>query len=296
MSSKIDLSLTRNTKMHLDNINKTGSLIKRIGVPPQPDIVVKLLKMINQENLDIQDVVDIVSRDVSLSAKTLKIANSPFFRKTKVDNIHQAICILGIRNFYTIILTASLEEALKVDKVILKKFWRHSKITALSCSLIAREIGFSSETAYLAGLFHDVGIALMLDRYPDYLEIEDYALYPLDISRLTDKYETVTGYESGIYNTNHAVLAYAMAQSWGLADTVCQVIINHHRIQKVIQNTKEDILFNILRISEALAYKYEFDESNKGDSVKAEASHVLDKINIQNIYQKLKDMADESPI
>ncbi|MCX8027538.1 MAG: HDOD domain-containing protein [Thermodesulfovibrionales bacterium] len=283
--------------MQKEQIQRAETLVKSIGIPPQPTIVLQLLKKVNKENLDIQEIVDLVTQDASMTAKTLKIANSPFFRKTKVDTIHQAISILGIKNFYAIILTASLEEALKVDRVVLKKFWTHSKLTALTTSLLAQRMGVNHEVAYLTGLFHDVGIALMINKHPDYQGIQDYALYLIDVSEITDKYDTISGYESSLYNTNHCVLAYAMARSWGLDDIVCQVILNHHIKNHISQNPIEQQLFLLLQMSETIVYRYEKEIYNKSHKTIIEPTcKVIDKSDIERIYEILKATRDEHNI
>ncbi|HIJ60804.1 MAG TPA: HDOD domain-containing protein [Nitrospirae bacterium] len=239
------------------------SLAKNIGIPPQPDLVIKILQQIENDNIDIQNIVNLVFKDVSLSAKVLKVANSPFFRKGKVTSLLHAINLLGIKNFYTVILVASLEEALQVNKEILKDFWSHSRLTSIICSIIAKELNIKEETAYLTGLFHDVGVSIMLNRFDEYNKIQDYSLYLKDIKNLTDCYDTITSYESFLFNTNHCILAYAMAKSWKLSEDLCQVILHHHLKPFVIKNTEIRKLMTILQLAEILSEGFE-----KGDLIK----------------------------
>lgn len=237
--------------------NRVESLAKGVGIPPQPDLVLKVLKEVEKDNADIQGIVNSISKDVSLSAKVLKVANSAFFRKGKVDTLTHAINILGIKNFYTIILIASLEEALQVNEIRLKKFWHHSKLTALASSIVAKKIAFKEEIAYMAGLFHDVGVSILLKRFDNYHNIQDHALYPLEIKRLTDSYDSITAYESYLYNTNHCVLAYAMSKSWGLSEDICQVILHHHTEPYIFKKDVLKTLLSILQLAELLSLSLE---------------------------------------
>jgi len=79
-------------------------------IPPLPDTVVEIENICNNENSTVQDIVKIVEIDPILTAKILKVANSPYYGFTsKITNITDAVALLGINT----ILTFAMETALK---------------------------------------------------------------------------------------------------------------------------------------------------------------------------------------
>ncbi|MDR1662103.1 MAG: HDOD domain-containing protein, partial [Azoarcus sp.] len=78
----------------------------------------------------------------------------------------------------------------------------------------------NADTAYTFGLFHDCGIPLLTQRYPEYKNILREANQ--DVTRI------FTDIEESAIGTSHAVLGYYLARTWGLSDAVAQGILNHH--------------------------------------------------------------------
>jgi len=65
----------------IDTIKKAEAIARDIGVPPQPEIAIKVLEEMNCDCPDLTRISELVKRDVSLSARVLKVANSPFFSR-----------------------------------------------------------------------------------------------------------------------------------------------------------------------------------------------------------------------
>ncbi len=211
---------------------KAEELIKSVGIPAQPQIVMDVNEEINNPNVDLRRISELVSKDVAMSAKLLKIINSAFFGlREEVDSIDRALSLLGLRNFNNIILASSLREALGGHDPVIEKFWNHSMATATICSKIARKIAFQSvDQAYIAGLFHDCGIPLLMKKFPDYTQIADYALSVVPTESLVGKSKSIIGIENERFDTHHCAVGYLIAKSWRLSDAVTQSIWYHHYI------------------------------------------------------------------
>lgn len=74
--------------------------------------------------------------------------------------------------------------------------------------------------AFLHGLFRDCGIPVLMQKFPDYRQT-------LQIAN-AEKDRLFTEIEDERYSTNHATVGYLLARSWGVADEICQAILNHH--------------------------------------------------------------------
>ncbi len=137
-------------------------------MPTIPVVLVPLLECLGQspDQLDIQQIVDLISQDTSLAAQCLRMANSPAFGRWKaVDSIRGGVMALGIQRMRDIavsccILKLAPKDQACIDPVV---FWEHSLGCALVCRQFARKIGFPNpDKAYLAGLLHDIGIVAHL--------------------------------------------------------------------------------------------------------------------------------------
>jgi HD-like signal output (HDOD) protein len=215
-----------------ENFRKAEEIIRQVGIPPQPKAVIDIQNEIAKPCPDFSRIAGAVSKDVALSATILKIANSPFFGGMKTDSIHHALDILGLRNFYSLVLTSSLFDAMGCGaNQILDKFRRHSSTVAAICFHVTHKLKLNfEEDAYVAGLFHDCGIPLLMRKYSNYAKMADYAMLPSPLETIPENFESVIGFETNRYNTNHCIMGYMVAKSWGLSDTKLAVILNHHDI------------------------------------------------------------------
>jgi HD-like signal output (HDOD) protein len=78
-------------------------------LPTLPAVVMEILNNIDKEDVDTHELADKVTRDIALTAKTLRLANSAYYAtQFKVTTIQQAIALLGLTTVKQIIVTAAL--------------------------------------------------------------------------------------------------------------------------------------------------------------------------------------------
>jgi putative nucleotidyltransferase with HDIG domain len=213
-------------------MKKAGDIVNSIGIPSQPEIMMEINDEINNPNSDLQSVSEIISRDVATAAKLLKVINSAFFGlQEKVDSIQRALSLMGLQNFKRIILSSALREAFGSKSSGSEKFWKHSMQTATIAARIAEKIGYNPpDQAYLAGLFHDCGVPLLVKKFPDYHELTDYALSVVGAASLTGKTKSVLAVEDERFSIHHCAIGRLVAKSWHLSDPVIEAIWYHHHI------------------------------------------------------------------
>src|SRR6266568_4397534 len=148
------------------------TLLKKLNaidqMPTLPVVLTPLLHYMEQplERLEVQQVVDLISQDKSLTAQCLQLANSPLFGQwQEIDSVRAAVMALGMQRMRDVAMSCSVltllpRETAGFDPIV---FWEHSLGCALVCRQFARKIGFSEPgKAYLAGLLHDIGIIAQL--------------------------------------------------------------------------------------------------------------------------------------
>lgn len=247
-----------------EDIKRAEAIASTVGIPPKPKIVTEIQSELNKENPDFSKISSLVERDVSLSAKILKVANSPFFSRGKIDSIQHALHILGMKTFNAILLSSALRDAVRGEIELIENFLNHSAVTATVAAMIARVVKeIPDHTAYITGLFHDCGIVLMHKKFNNYAKYFDYALYTLPVQDITDKFDSIVGLEQELFYTNHCVMGYVMAKSWGLSETILKAIINHHSFKvELIKDKTERILCSILSLADLVATSKYTDSKN----------------------------------
>lgn len=137
------------------------------NLPTLPHILLKLIEACNNDNPDLNAIGAIVNTDPVLSAKILKLVNSAHMGlRRKVEAVTQAVMLLGTTGIKNIAICAAVYEAFASPKTggrfDLKQFWWHS----LRCACLAKHMasdwnGCHPDEAFLAGLLHDIGKALL---------------------------------------------------------------------------------------------------------------------------------------
>lgn len=235
-----------------DDLKRAETIADSVGIPSQPGIVLEIRREADSPEADFGRIAELVARDVSLSAKVLKVANSPLFSRGGTDSVMQALSLIGVRNFYSAVLQAALQEALAPYKLPLDQFWKHSQSVAAAAAHIAkdRKIAIGSQ-AYITGLFHDCGMTLLMRRFPRYIQTMGQALEGISGEPFSGRFETVVGYENSTYSTNHCLLGYIMAKSWMLPSAVTEVILHHHHADiTVLKDAAARKLLALLHVSE----------------------------------------------
>lgn len=197
------------------------NIAQSIHIPPCPGIVVALMEEARRPNVDFAKLVALVGGDVSLAAAMLKTANSPFFGlRRNVDSVQQAVAVLGLKNLMTIVTGAALQNALGGNNPAMEWFWDHCNATAVVASHMASRVdGVSREDAYTLGLFHDGGIPILMQKFPDYKAV---------FAASNRSGELVVAVEDQHYATNHAVVGSILARNWHLPPHIAHAILMHH--------------------------------------------------------------------
>ncbi|MCB1802197.1 MAG: HDOD domain-containing protein [Gammaproteobacteria bacterium] len=210
----------------------TSEILQSIRIPSAPAAFMDLHALMQQDEPDIDAVAATISRDPGLSALVLKTLNSPFFGlRTKVTSIRQATVLLGLLNIGNIVAGLALQRAMEESGgPTPDHYWESPMNIGMVAARLAQRLpGFSADEAYMLGLFHNVGIPLMMERFPDYLVV----LRESDCVA-----NAVTACEEEHYSTHHAVVGYFVSRSWGLPEHISELILRHHDVEEVFAESE----------------------------------------------------------
>ncbi len=138
-----------------------------------PMIVHRLVEAMNDLRCSAADVADIISSDIDLASRVLRMVNSPFYGlAAPIDTVSRAVALLGGNQLASLAIGLSVVTVFKGipdDLVNMRSFWTHS----ISCGVGARILSSrrrapNSERFFVAGLLHDVGRLLVFKQAPEY--------------------------------------------------------------------------------------------------------------------------------
>lgn len=199
-----------------------SALIQSVGIPARPTTLIHLQNEIAKENANLGCVASLVESDAALTVSVLRIVNSPAFGLSHhQDTISQSISILGLKPLNGIVTGLMLRNVLRGDRRPLTRYWDESSKRSYAMTRLARELGgVDLATSQLFGLFCDVGIVLLMQRFSDYRQT-------LQVCNTAAEH-SFTELEQTRYQTDHAMFGALMARSWGMPPMLCQAIRLHH--------------------------------------------------------------------
>lgn len=227
-------------------------ILKGITIPSPPQVLADLQMDLLQPDPDLHAMADTIRKDVGLAGSVLKTVNSPYFGLAReVSSVSHAVSLLGINTIVNLVnayyvRNEMLNQGLsKEDVAVMTRFWDSAMDVANCAALVARQVHFPHhDQAYLLGLFHNAGIPLLKQRFPDYPAVQ-VAAYQQPEGRLTAA-------ENAELNTSHQVMSYYVARTWKLPERLCTVIRNHHSLERLDGDADEDTrqLAAILKLAE----------------------------------------------
>jgi putative nucleotidyltransferase with HDIG domain len=210
------------------DFSKTDLYKKADEIEPIPQIILKIIKMINTKYTGMKEIADEIKKDQVISAKAIKICNSAAFdRLYSISTIDEAIIQLGEENLIKHILNYYLEKLFTAtDKgysLCKGGLFYHSLAAAFINEKLCQFTGLEIPAkGYSAGLLHDIG-KILLDQSMADLKPFFYR----DISEKCRDYD-ILEIENNILGTNHCKAGVIISEKWNFPDNLKQVVKFHH--------------------------------------------------------------------
>ncbi len=213
------MNLTRD--QILEAVHKTA------GLPSFPEVVLKLEKELAKGQPSVSKASNIVSSDPALSARFLQVANSAFYtRGKKTVSINQAVARLGlIETKRLAVATAMVGRYRGLGGGDANQFWTHCLAVGFSTQTVESMAiddpdAEKVESAFSAGLIHDIGILALFHLFP-----EEYK----QLNQVVQEHGGTT-YEMELqkWQIDHGEVGEILARQWELPEPICQVVRHHH--------------------------------------------------------------------
>lgn len=205
----------------------------------------RLNEAINHPRSSIDDISRIITEDQGLTARLLRLANSPMFGcYARVETITKAATIIGTQQLRDLALAASVMGVFKgISEELLNmtSFWRH----CIACGIIARSLAVcrresNVERLFVAGMLHDVGQVVLATARPEVSR--EFLEAQRDTGRLYLELERER------LGFDHAELGGALLKKWKIPASISEPVACHHNPGSAEQFQLETALIHLADI------------------------------------------------
>ncbi|MEW6740654.1 MAG: HDOD domain-containing protein [Nitrospirota bacterium] len=203
------------------DIQALRSQIERIDtLPTIPSVLRKLLGVIENPRISLNEIGSFISNDPVLTSRVLKVVNSPVYGfPGRISSVSQALILLGLNVVKGMLLGVSVFEAMQKTMVGL---WEHSLGCAVTARIIAKKKELKEpEEVSVAALLHDIGKVVLGLKFPDE--------YKKIMSDAETKDIFIFDAEKNYFGINHADAGAWIAQKWNFPRSLVEVIEYHHK-------------------------------------------------------------------
>ncbi|MCW4453310.1 GGDEF domain-containing protein [Flavobacterium sp. MXW15] len=192
------------------------------NLPSPPGIALRVIELAQDPEADLATAAEVIAMDMALSARMLRIANSPLYAsRRRINNLGQALTMLGLNATLQLALGFSIAQGLQGQgdgraADMSGRIWHRSVLAALSARLLGQASGVrKAEELMLAGLLQDIGILALIQAQPD--------AYP-SLLRQADSNPALLALEQRYLGITHADAGAAVAREWNLPHYLVEAI------------------------------------------------------------------------
>jgi len=195
-----------------------GRLIaeQRIELPILPAVALEVMAACQQQETDAQKLSAIIHRDQALAANVLRVANSAaYVGQIPCASLTQAVGRLGMQLIAEIAVAVAVKGRAFAGRTcadLFEQLWRHAVITGFFTKEIARMRRRNVESAFLCGLLHDIGKAVLLATVGKHFEDGRVELAAI----------------AHALQEHHATVGSQLARGWRLPPQIVEAIECHH--------------------------------------------------------------------
>lgn len=207
-------------------LNRVKKKLESIrDLPTIPIVISEVLAAIDNPNTNAAHLAELIEKDQALTARVLRIANSPFYGYSRaISTIDLAIVIMGLNTLKEIVLSLIIKRffsKITANMFDAKQFWNYSVYCGAASKLLSKKLGYKiTGEAFIAGLMHDIGFLVMIEYFKGDLQKIAQLHEHTKLSHLEA--------EDLIIGSTHAEIGAWIAERWNFPDNIVESIRNHH--------------------------------------------------------------------
>jgi HD-like signal output (HDOD) protein len=241
-----------------------------IHLPQIPHLMREVVVSLRNENVSLQELAALVSNDMVISAKVLRLANSSYYRPRRdVTRISDAVQLIGLSSFRNLVIASALAGAFpKVEGFELAAFWRTSMLVANLAHILGRDLDTDRDLLFTAGLMHSIGQLLI------YLCLPRAAQAAQGVTGTT--LEQLRAAERSALQMDRFEIGQELARRWNFPDSIQSAISSYdfpaendlpaqvvHAAVKIAQGIQRGATFDdmLAELPAALAQRLHLDKA-----------------------------------
>jgi HD-like signal output (HDOD) protein len=196
-------------------------------IPSIPSIFAEIVEKLRDDQASIDEISALVSKDLAITAKLLKLVNSAFFGLNRsISSPSEAVAYLGLDTIKALVLAVNAFatfEGAKIPGICLESLWSHSMAVAATARRIIESENVPrlfGDEGFLAGMLHDIGKLVLASNLP--------AEYESALKHSQTERVPLYQSEEQAFGANHADIGGYVLSLWGLPARVVEAITFHH--------------------------------------------------------------------
>lgn len=221
-------------------------------IRPIPQIALKLLRILRKGDYNMTELATEIRHDQVIGARVLRYCNSPIIGlRQKIDSIDRAIILLGENRMLEVVVSASVNPFFDQQEggysMMRGGLYQHAVGVANIARILAQYTGRSNpESAYTAGLLHDIG-KVILDQYIT----KSLPLFYQSVSSRDQEFVTL---EQEFIGIDHQQVGRQLGIKWNLPDNLTETIAVHHSPEDAVVDRD---LAHIVYVADLLSYRFQ---------------------------------------
>ena len=175
----------------------------------------------------IKKVGDIISKDLSMTAKILQVVNSVFFGLSrKISSPQEAVMLLGLETIKALVLSVKIFSEFSQKKFSwfnIDELFNHSMSVSTYAKTIIKNENLDQDlinNSLMAGLLHDLGKLILATNFQEpYQQV-------LTEAQGSDRNLWELEYEA--FGTSHAEIGAYLMGLWNMENPIIEAIAFHH--------------------------------------------------------------------
>ncbi|MFA5700288.1 MAG: GGDEF domain-containing protein [Desulfuromonas sp.] len=229
-----------------------NTVLQSAELPTLSNVASRLITITSQEDSTINDIASLISKDVSLSTKLLRVVNSAFYSfPQQIGTIHLATSILGTNAVRSLVLSFSFlkPEQISSTSFDYAHFWENSLFEAVTARMLMSAMkAEDSEEGFVASLLQNLGIMILARAFPEQYTTVDKMLTSADATL------TRTELEKQIIGADHTYIGSEVVKKWGFPEALVAPIAYHHSPPEYPGDSKRiRLLCQVVHLSDMLS-------------------------------------------
>lgn len=229
------------------------SQFKRL--PGSPKAVQRVLDLVRRPDASVAAIARAVEADPDLTLRVLRTANSPFYgSRGGITSMRDACRVLGVHtlgNVATAVLAMTQFPATGEFADWRRELWRHGAGVGAIARALARHRRLSTDTAYTAGLLHDLGRMALQACFPQ--------AFVAALQRRESTGSLLKDAERDTFGLDHCEVGAELTRMWQLPQAISNAIAQHHPGPESTANAFGDLI----HIADILCKKFALGSSGE---------------------------------